>query len=73
MILSFDNKFIRLDEKHVGLARQASPFLRCFWFHLTNLISKETNLVFSITLAAGIHAYSAFIQRVTLFYDEYIK
>ena len=27
--MSFDIKFIRLEQKHVGLARQASPFLRC--------------------------------------------
>ena len=42
MIEYFDNKFIRLDQKHVGLARQASPLLRCFWSRLINLISKET-------------------------------
>ena len=40
--------FIRLDQKHVELARQASPFLRCFWSRLINLISKDTNIVFSI-------------------------
>ena len=47
--MSFNIKFIRLDQKHVGLARQASPFLRCFWSRLINLISKDTNMVFSIT------------------------
>lgn len=29
MILSFDFKFIRLDQEQVGLARQVLPFLRC--------------------------------------------
>ena len=41
---------IRLDQKHVGLAQQASPFLGCFWSCLINLISKGTTImVFSIT------------------------
>ena len=30
------------------LARQASPFLLCFWSRLINLISKDTTTVFSI-------------------------
>ena len=37
-------KFIRLDHKHIGLGRRFSPFLRCFWFRLTNLILKDTNI-----------------------------
>ena len=45
--MSFDTKFIRLNQNHFGLARQASPFLLCFWFHLINLISKVTSMVFS--------------------------
>ena len=48
MYVSFDSKFIRLDQKHVGLARQASPFLRYAWSCLINLISKDTYLVFYI-------------------------
>ena len=47
--MSFDIKFNRLDQKHVGLARQASPFLHCFWSRLINVISKGTDMVFSIT------------------------
>ena len=46
--MSFDIKFIRLDQKHVGLARQASPFLHCFWSRLINSVSKDTNMVFSM-------------------------
>ena len=38
--MSYDIKFIRLDQKHVGLARQASPFLRSLWFRLINLKPK---------------------------------
>ena len=45
----FDIKFIRLDQEHVGLARQASPFLRCFWTRLIKLILKDTDMVFSIS------------------------
>ena len=30
IIVSSDIKLIRLDQKHVRLARQASPFTRCF-------------------------------------------
>ena len=41
-------RFIRLDQKHVGLARQASPFLSCCWSRLINLTPKDINLVFSI-------------------------
>ena len=43
MLVSFDIKFIRLDKKHIRLARQALPFLRCFWSRLINFISKDTN------------------------------
>ena len=39
MLLPFDIKFIRLDQKYVGLAS-------CSWSHLINLISKDTNAVF---------------------------
>ena len=46
--MSFDIKSIRLDQKHIGLARQASPFLRCFWSRLVNLISKDTDMAVSI-------------------------
>ena len=48
MIVSFDTKFIRPDQKHVGLARQALPFLRCFWSQLINLIPKDTNTLYSM-------------------------
>ena len=49
MLGSFGVKFIRLDlKKYVGMARQASPFLRCFWSRLINFKSKETNVAFSI-------------------------
>ena len=48
----FDIKFIRLDQKHVGLARQASPFIRYFGSCLISLISKDTNMVFPISDAA---------------------
>ena len=40
MYVSFDIQFIRLDQKHVGLASQDSPFLPCFWYSLINLIVK---------------------------------
>ena len=48
--MSFDIKFIRLDQKHIILAQQISPFLHCFWSHLINLISKDSNMVFSFSL-----------------------
>ena len=57
--MSFDIKFIRLDQKHVGLAGQALPFLRCFWLHLINLILKDTNMVFS-TYMVSIHTIHSF-------------
>ena len=50
MLVPFDIKFIRLDQKHVGLDRQASPFLRWSWSRLINLISEGTKMVFSIYL-----------------------
>ena len=46
--MSFDIKFIRLDRTHVELARQAPPFLRCFWSRLINLISKDIKMVISV-------------------------
>ena len=48
--MSFDIKFIRLHQKHVGLVRLALPLLhvRCFWYRLMNVISKDTNMVCSI-------------------------
>ena len=45
MIVSFNIKLIGLDQKHAGLARQASPFLRCFWSCLIKLVSKDTHMV----------------------------
>ena len=42
-------KFNRLDQKLVGLAWQASPLLLCFWLCLINLISKDTNMLISIS------------------------
>ena len=33
-------------QKHLGLARQTLLFLCCLWSCLTNLISKDTNIVF---------------------------
>ena len=47
--VSFDIKFITLDQKHVVLDRHTSLFLRCFCSRPINLISKDTNIVFSIT------------------------
>ena len=41
-------KFIRLNKKNVGLARQASPFIRCFWSRLINLTSEDTDVVVSV-------------------------
>ena len=46
--MSLEIKCIRPDQKLVGLARQVSPILRCFLSRLINLISKDTNMVFSI-------------------------
>ena len=46
MQMSFDIKFIRLDQRHI---MQALPFLHCFWSRLINLISKDTNMVFSVS------------------------
>ena len=43
--MSIDIKFIRLDQKQIGSARQASQFLYCFWSRLINLIPKDTNMV----------------------------
>ena len=43
-----------LDQIHVGMAGQASSFQYCFWSSLINLISKDTNMVFSICLSAFI-------------------
>lgn len=45
--VSFDSRFIRHDQKHVGLARRATPFLRCFWSCKINTLtwnSLYTNL-----------------------------
>ena len=39
----------RNDQKHALLARQASPYLHCFWSRLINSISKDTNMVFCIS------------------------
>ena len=38
MLVCFDIKFMRLDQNHVGLARQASPFLRflCSRYQMTH-------------------------------------
>ena len=45
--VSFDIKFIGLDQKHVELARQASPFLR--FSGLTDKLDiKDTYMVFAI-------------------------
>ena len=46
MIVSFDVYQARPETRR--MARQASPFLPCFWSRLINLISKDTNVVFSI-------------------------
>ena len=48
MAVSFDINIIRPNQKHIGLARQASSFLRCFLSRLINLTSKDTNMEFSI-------------------------
>ena len=48
MLVSFDKKFIRLDQNHIVQGRQASPFLLYFWSCLINFISEDTNMVFSI-------------------------
>ena len=48
ILVSSDIKFIRLNQKPIGPTRQALPFLRCFWYRLINLISKDTNMVFSM-------------------------
>ena len=45
-IMHDDIKFLWLDQKHIGLARQDSPFLRCLGSRLMNLISKDTNMIF---------------------------
>ena len=53
MLASFDINFIRLDQKHLGLARQASPYLCCFQSCLIDLIAIDTNyMVFSISRSA---------------------
>ena len=49
----FGIKFIRLDQKHVGPARQGALFLRCFWSGLILFISKDTNKVFSVCPISG--------------------
>ena len=43
MIVSFDIKFIRLDQKNVELAPQTQPSLRCFWFS-----KKDIDMVFPV-------------------------
>ena len=49
MLVSFDIKFIRLDQKQRrnGEACRASP--TCFWSSLINLISKDTYVVFYLS------------------------
>ena len=48
MLVSFDIKLIGHDQKLVGLVRQASLFLLCFWSRLIKLISQDTNMVYEI-------------------------
>ena len=50
MVVSFDIKFIRLKQKNVRLVQQAPPFLHCFWSCSIYLISKDTNMVFFISV-----------------------
>ena len=49
MLVSFDVKFIRRDQKQHrnGEACLASP--TCFWLNLINLISKDTYMVFYLS------------------------
>ena len=49
MLVSFDIKFIRRDQKQhrTGEACRASP--KCFWSSLINLISKDTYVVFYLS------------------------
>ena len=49
MLVSFDIKFIRRDQKQCknGEAYRDSP--TCFWASLINLISKDTNMVFYLS------------------------
>ena len=64
MLVSFDIELIRLDQKHVGLARQALLFQRCFLSRLKNSIPKDTNMVFSIVLVS-----SVFRRATQMFHD----
>ena len=51
VLVSFDIKFIRFDQKHVGLARQASPISMLFLvLHHKLDIKLDTNMVFSMCL-----------------------
>ena len=49
MLMSFDIKFVRRDQKQRrnGEACRASP--TCFWSSLINLILKNTNVVFYLS------------------------
>ena len=49
MLVSFDIKFIKQDEKQCrnGEACQCSP--TSFWSSLRDLISKDTNVVFNLS------------------------
>ena len=59
--MPFDIKFIRLDQKHVGLARLTLPLLHYFWSRLLNLISKDTNMIFSIYVHVAFYSDKIFL------------
>ena len=60
---TFDIKFIRLDLKQVGVARQAFRFLGYFWSRLINMLSKDTSMVLSI-YSLYFECYSPFAKII---------